>query len=259
MDWAYKGMLTAVVVAAVLMAAPLFGRRVAGLLAGLPVITIPALLWLSADRGVAFAAESAIGSVAASGAAAVFALTYQRLGQRLGPALSLVGSLVLAGALAAMLAMANLGAAGALTVALAACALVLRALPAVDPATRPPRPLRGELWIVAGIAGLVSAVLAAGAAQFGPFWSGLLASLPVISACVLVHLHLTADGASIARFLRGYVVGLGCKALFGIGFAVLVIHWPAPLAALLALAAALTVGRLAWLRPRPVAPRSTPA
>ena len=39
MDWTYKAVLTTVTVAAVLMAARWMGRRVAGLLAGLPVIT----------------------------------------------------------------------------------------------------------------------------------------------------------------------------------------------------------------------------
>lgn len=76
MDWAYKAMLTALAVAAVLMVATLFSRRLSGLLAGLPVITAPALLWLAHERGAEFAALSATGSVAASAAAALFAVTY---------------------------------------------------------------------------------------------------------------------------------------------------------------------------------------
>ena len=44
MDWGYKAVLTAITVALVLLVAQALGRRLAGLLAGLPIVTAPALL-----------------------------------------------------------------------------------------------------------------------------------------------------------------------------------------------------------------------
>lgn len=51
MDWSNKAMLTAATVAALLALARLFGHRLAGILAGLPTVTGPALLWLALDHG----------------------------------------------------------------------------------------------------------------------------------------------------------------------------------------------------------------
>ncbi len=91
------------------------------------------------------------------------------------------------------------------------------------------------------------------AAQVGPFWSGLLASLPIISACALLHQHVTAQADDVHRFLRGYVTGLGAKALFAVAFAWLVPWLPAALAVLLALLPALVAALLvSGHAPRPL-------
>ncbi|MFN9185151.1 MAG: DUF3147 family protein, partial [Betaproteobacteria bacterium] len=74
MDWAYKAVLTATTVALLLAVAQLFGRRLAGILAGLPTVTGPALVWLALDHGTDFAVEAALGSVAASALCGLFAV-----------------------------------------------------------------------------------------------------------------------------------------------------------------------------------------
>lgn len=56
----------------------------AGLLAGLPTVTGPALLWLSLDHGAAYAVNAAIGSVAACAVCALFALAYERASRHAG-------------------------------------------------------------------------------------------------------------------------------------------------------------------------------
>lgn len=85
MDWAYKAVLTATTVALLLAVAQLFGRRLAGILAGLPTVTGPALVWLALDHGTDFAVEAALGSVAASALCGLFAVGYVRAGRRFGP------------------------------------------------------------------------------------------------------------------------------------------------------------------------------
>jgi hypothetical protein len=245
MDWGYKAMLTAVTVAAVLMVAQLFGRRLAGMLAGLPVITAPALLWLAHERGAAFAAASAVGSVAACGAAALFALAYARLAGRCGPVASLVGSLSIGGGVAMLLSLLAGNAWAALGVTALACTLVLRLLPRSPvPTANAARP-RAQIWPVAIIAGAMCALIGLVAAQVGPYWSGLLASLPIISACALIHQHVSAQPDDVHRFLRGYVTGLGAKTLFAAAFAWLVLWLPAAVAMLLALVLALVAALLA--------------
>lgn len=257
MDWGYKAMLTTVTVALVLLVAQTIGRRLAGMLAGLPVITAPALLWITAEQGAAFAAQSAVGSIAACGLMALFALTYERLSRRLDPALTLLGSLAIGGM--AALPMALLAGHPLRASALSAflCGAVVLLLPSGGRRAGPAHRMRGEVAFTAAAAGLISVVISLAASQLGPFWSGLLAAMPVISAAALVTQHLNGAHEDIERFLRGYVAGLIGKAMFALAFAGLVMQ----LGASVAISAALLVGvaatfgmtkALAWLERRSV-------
>ncbi len=240
MDWTYKAVLTAVTVAAVLMAARLMGRRVAGLLAGLPVITVPALVWVAQEQGIDFAVQSAVGSAAACAMAPLFAASFMLLAQRFGAAISLSGAVLTAWAAVNLLQ----GLAGqpglALVAAALSCALVQwRVRRWVHPAWHlgkdtgavntggPSRAIAGEPWVTAALAGVVSASVALLATAVGPYWSGVLSTLPLISACALVHLQRTFGPSALPGFVSGYVVGVLAKALFVCSFAWLAPHWGA--------------------------------
>lgn len=225
MDWAYRAVLTATVVGVVMMAARLFGRRTAGRMAGLPVTSAPALLWLAQREGADFAAASAVGSLAACAAAPLFAWGFERVARRHGPVPALLAGL-------SMLALALLAVHGlhqrpaaTLVLALLACALV-QATVSRQPVTPGwVRPLRGELALSAAVAGMVVAVVTLGAQRLGPFWSGVAAALPVISACALVHLRMAGGAGEVTAFVSGYVPGVAAKALFLFAFACLVMPW----------------------------------
>lgn len=253
MDWTYKAVLTTVTVAAVLMAARWMGRRVAGLLAGLPVITVPALMWVAQEQGTDFAVHSAVGSAAACAMAPLFAASFMLLAQRFGAAISLAGAVLVAWAAVHLLH----GLAGqpglALVAAAVSCALVQWLLwrlvrlgwrPGQDPGVgntgSPARALRavaGEPWLTAGLAGIVSASVSLLATTVGPYWSGVLSTLPLISACALVHLQRTCGPSALPGFVSGYVIGVLAKALFVCSFAWLAPHWGvAPALALAVLA-----------------------
>jgi hypothetical protein len=241
MDWGYKAMLTTVTVALVLLVAQTFGRRLAGMLAGLPIITAPALLWIAAEQGAAFAARAAVGSIAACGLMAVFALAYERLSRRFGPVATLAGSLAVGGLIAMPMALLEGHPVRAVVLTGVLCTIVVLLLPRPASPCGQARRIRGEIAFTAAAAGLISVAVSVGARELGPYWSGLLAALPVISAVVLVSQHLTAPHADIQRFLRGYVAGLIGKAAFAIAFAAAVVTTGAPLAILTALVLGLGV------------------
>ena len=249
MDWAYKAALTAAAVAAVMMAARLFGRSLAGLLAGLPVITAPALLWLAAEQGDAFAAAGAIGSLAACVPAALFAWSFERLARRCGVVKASLG----AGAVLALSALATQPLAGhplaALLAALLACTFTLRSVSARPVSSTWVRPLRGEPWVSAALAGVVSAGVAVVAQQAGAFWAGMLSSAPIISACAMLHLRAAGGPGDVTRFVTGYLPGLLAKALFVFSFAMVAPRLGAVAAFGLA-AAAGAAGALALARAR---------
>lgn len=238
MDWSYKAVLTAAMVALLLIGGRTFGRRFAGALAGLPTVTGPALVWLAMEFGADYVVEAATGSIAACAACAVFALVYERVSRRAGAVVAMLLGCGASIACAASLPWLPGGLPGALAVAGASSWLVYRLIP--DPRHEPTfnSPLRHEIGLTAVVAGTVSGAVALAAPQVGPFWAGVLASPPVIAAAVAMHQQVCDGQPATRRFLRGYVAGLVGRAVFGICFAMLI----APLGLLQATAAAVLAG-----------------
>jgi hypothetical protein len=81
------------------------------------------------------------------------------------------------------------------------------------------------------------------AEYFGTFWCDIAASLPIISASVVVHQHTTASQRNVQRFLRGYVLGLIGKAFFAAVLSVAILYS----AVSIALAVALILGAIILL------------
>lgn len=222
MDWAYKAALTATTVALLLTVAQLFGRRMAGILAGLPTVTGPALIWLALEYGSAYAVQAAIGSIAACALCALFALAYDRASRRSGVGVALALATGASLLVAAPLHWLCTGLALAMIVAGIAALAVFAAMPEGEEEAVPVTRLRGELVFTALASGIVSGAVALLAPTVGPFWAGVLASPPLIAAAVAIHQHLFTGHASVRRFLRGYVAGLLGRAAFGAGFALLI-------------------------------------
>jgi hypothetical protein len=242
MDWGSawgsggcKAILTALVVAAVLMTVRIFGRRAAGVLAGLPIITAPAFVWIAMDQGAEFASRTALGGVAASGLLAVFSVAYERVGRRVGPMASLIVSLGMVGILAALVPVANQPTWFVLGGAVAMCALALSILPNPSVTSQMVKRHRFDLVATAIIAGIASALVTVYAEFLGAFWCGIAASLPIISASVVVHQHTTASQRDVQRFLRGYVLGLIGKAFFAAAFSVAILYSAVSVALVVAL------------------------
>jgi len=220
MDWWSKAVLTAGVVLLVMVAARQGSRRWAGVVAALPTITAPTLAWLAHEEGVAFAISAAIGSVAACGMLAVFALGYAWVARH-GIAVALICGLgaALAMALPAEAASAHL--ASALVLALGCCAIAFAAMPSLgaDPVSRPRSPR--SMFVVALSAGGFTALAATIGPSMGGFATGLLSSLPLITGSVAIAEHTACGHGAATHFLRGYVGGLFGKAAFGAVFALL--------------------------------------
>ncbi|MDQ2927469.1 MAG: hypothetical protein M3R22_04765, partial [Pseudomonadota bacterium] len=100
-----------------------------------------------------------------------------------------------------------------------------------------------SLTSVALLAGSLTALAATAGPALGSFATGLLASLPVISASVAMVEHAEGGHRAAANFLGGYAWGLFGKAAFGAAFVLL-----APrLGAATALAAACAISGLVAL------------
>lgn len=236
MDWSCKAVITAITVALLLGAARWLGRRIAGVLAGLPTITGPALVWLAQEHGVPYAIEAAVGSVAACALCAAFAFAYERISRTRGVVMTVamaIGTTVLLAAPVRWLA-------SEFVPALLVAAMLTLAVHAAMPSLHAPGSrarLQGEVVLTALVSGTVSGAVSLCAPAVGPFWAGVLASPPLIAAAVAMHQHACADHASVVHFLRGYVGGLVGRAAFGAGFALLALPLGIAGAAVLAVVA----------------------
>lgn len=238
MLWEKLGM-TLVGLLLVMAALRLGGRRLGGLLAGLPTITAPTLAWTALEHGTGFAVQAAIGSVASCAAGALFALAYVRASHRLAAAGALACGLGAAGLAAVPALTASHDLLAAVALALGVTCLAWQGLPAgrESPVAQHHRRAPLPALQMAGVATLLTVAVSTIGPWFGPYATGLLASLPLISAPLAVAEHAGTGHHASTEFLRGYVKGLFGKAAFGVVFALLAPQVGALPALALALAA----------------------
>ncbi|MGA2512028.1 MAG: hypothetical protein ABSG37_00190 [Candidatus Limnocylindrales bacterium] len=201
--------LTPILIGCASLAARRWGPSIGGWLVALPLTSGPVALYLALDRGPAFAAGAARGSIGGLLGDAAFALAYGWLARRLDWPASLLGGG--AAFVVAALATTPILGAPALVVFVAvdvAMAVLLRLAP---PATRArdPRPLPS--WdiparMVVGTAVVLAVTEAAG--FLGAQASGLLAAVPVYVSVLAVFAHHLEGPDQALGVVRGLQVGL---------------------------------------------------
>jgi hypothetical protein len=246
MDWIWKALLAAATVLIVMAVARHCGRRLAGVAAALPVITAPTLAWLVCERGVGFAVSAAIASVSACAMLAGFSVGYALASRHGGRLRALLCGLACALALAWPAFAASDSLIDALMLGLVCSVLALWGIRrTAHEAVARPGPHHSLAW-AAIAAGSVTALAATAGPALGGFATGLLASLPVISAAVAMVEHAHGGHRAAASFLHGYAWGLLGKAVFGTAFVLLAPRAGAPAALALACACA---GLMALVQP----------
>lgn len=191
-----------------------WGPRVGGLLASLPLVAGPALLFLSVEQGLVFAAQAAHATLVALVGVAGSALAYAWLAQRAPWWPSLLASWTCFVMLTLAIQRLALPLVPALVVALASFAAGRALLP-------PPRgrssggaapawdlPLR-----MLSAAGLVLVVTEA-AARLGPTLTGAFTPFPIALTILLAFAHARQGAATVVRFLHGFLPGMWSFAAF---------------------------------------------
>ena len=197
------------------LAARRWGHAASGYLGGLPLIGGPITLFLAMDHGTAFAARSALFTLAAIAAQAAHLLALSHVGTRRGwlPALLAGWS---AFALVA-LGVAALPLSPLLAGALAAGSLLAawRWLPPVQGHTAPPAVPPLELRLRVFAAFVLAAAILLSAPRLGPVASGILLSVPITGSIMPPFTLALYGPGALARLARGFVVGLaGFTAFF---------------------------------------------
>lgn len=201
--------LTPLLICGASLAARRWGPSVGGWIVALPLTSGPVALYVALDRGTAFAAGTAEGSIGGLLGDATFALAYGWLAGRVGWPLATLGGLAAFALTALAVQPVISGPAlilfGIVAVTMAVC---LRLAPPAQETT-PPGPLPAWDIPARAVVGtvLVLAITAA-AAVLGPQLSGLLAAFPIYVTVLAVFAHRLEGPQQAMGVVRGLQVGL---------------------------------------------------
>jgi hypothetical protein len=210
----WKLLLTPALIAAASLAGRRWGPAVGGWLVGLPLTSGPVALFLALERGPAFAADAALGSLAGAIAEAAFCLAYAYVARAARWPTALAAATVAFAVTAALLQHAITSWMVAAPGAFASLAIVLRLVPHERATAAPAPPPRWDLPARMTIATVLVLAITESAPVVGARVSGVLATFPVYAAILTVFAH-RGGAASAVQVLRGLLWGLfGFAAFF---------------------------------------------
>ena len=197
---AFKVAMTATIVVVVSVAAERSGPFIAALIAALPTAAGATYIILAFEHPPAFVAASAVGSMAANAAVAIFALTYAALAQRHGVVLSLTVATFAWFAITTALRLIEWTAAATLVLNAIVFAFTIplsaRYRDAAVPRDAVKR-TRYDLPLRAAVVALVVAVVTTASHWIGSFASGVFAVFPIVMASFIVIMHPRAESGMV--------------------------------------------------------------
>lgn len=201
---ALKVAITATIVVVVSVAAERSGPFIAALIAALPTAAGATYIILAFEHPPAFVASSAIGSMAANAAVALFALTYAALAQRQGIVLSIAAATLVWFAITAALRLIEWTPAAAVVLNAVVFAFTIP-LSARYRGAAVPRGVikrsRYDIPLRAAAVAPVVAVVTTASHWIGSFASGVFAVFPIVLASFVVIMHPRAGGKAAAAVL----------------------------------------------------------
>jgi uncharacterized membrane protein (GlpM family) len=238
-ELALKMVITAGIVVIASVAVERSGPFIGALIASLPTAAGAAYIILAFEHPPSFIAASAIGSLAANVAVAVFALAYAVLAQRHGLVLSLGIATLVWFAAAAALRLVDWTPATAVALNAAVFAVTIfasRSYRTTGPAPKiTRRPL--DIPMRALTAAIVVAIVTTASHHIGSFASGMFALFPIVMGSFVVILHPRVGGKAAASVLAHSQVPL-----LGLGLGFLTLYYlTAPIGVWWALLAGLAV------------------
>jgi hypothetical protein len=205
---ALKLLLTPLLIALATWIGRRFGPTVGGWFAALPLTSGPVLLVLALERGTAFAADAATGTLLALVSLSAYAIVYAYS----APHTNWIGSTVLAWTayLACTWLLQSIVWPPLLVFPLV-CLVLLLAIPMLPASPTGRSTVVAPLWDVPSrmvLAATLVYTLSRVAEALGPRLSGLLTPLPIAATILTAFAHHLDGAATASALLRGLLVGL---------------------------------------------------
>jgi hypothetical protein len=211
---ALKLLLVPSLIAFVSLAGRWWGPRIAGLLAGLPLVAGPVLLFLAIEQGPVFAAGAALSTLAALVGVAGFCVVYAWASLVLPwTAVLLVGWTVFGLVIVAVHAVAWRPST-ALAAALVSFAVGRAVLPRRRGSASMARWPVWDLWLRMVLAVSLVLVTTSLAARLGPTLSGMLTPFPVAISVLAAFAHAQQGPSAVLRLLESLLPSMGSFSTF---------------------------------------------
>lgn len=206
---AFKMAVAAGFVIAAAMVAERAGAAIGAIVATLPVAAGPAYVFVALDHDAAFISASAIGSIAAHAATAVFSLVYIVLARRYGTMASVVGAVAIWFVVALLLRSISWT---FMTVAATSLAMYGVCIALTDRYRHVQMPAIVRNWYDIPLrAFLVSCLVAAVVSlsgHVGPIVTGLLAVFPIVMTSLMLIFQPRVGGPATAALIANTMWGL---------------------------------------------------
>lgn len=204
----FKLLTTPLLIWGATLAARRWGPFVGGGIAGLPVISGPASVFLALEQGAGYAASASYSTLLGIGVTCLYCLAYAWTARRRGWAMSLLAALAtfFAAGKAAFLLPQSLPLACAIGALSPPLTLALMPpMPGEQSANRPRRPWLLPLQMTLG--GLAVYGLTEASRAIGVNWSGLLMVFPVMVSIMAPFAHLSGGPRAAMLTLQGLLAG----------------------------------------------------
>jgi hypothetical protein len=207
-DLFFKIILPVLMIGIVTVAAHRWGPAVGGVLGAVPSKGGPILLFLAVEQGTSFAATSAVTALGGAAGCGVFCLVYARICHRMNwPAAGLVSYGAFLVVWAAMVPLESWGLVPAFAAAVVILILSRRLLPVA-----PPTPKRAmassDLPVRMGAGAAMVVFVTTLGPYFGATISGMLTTIPTISAVMAIFTHAQEGPDRTVGIMRGMTHGL---------------------------------------------------
>ncbi|MBO0936985.1 hypothetical protein J2I47_10555 [Fibrella sp. HMF5335] len=203
-----KLLLMPLVMAVVTLAGRRWGNKVGGVIASMPWIAGPILLFFILEQGKAFGIRAAPGVLTGILSLIAFCLSYALLSRRFSWWLTLPMAYAVYVSVALLFTQTHLSLPVVYGIVLACVALTLRLFPVPTNQSVQPRRLPYNLVIRMVVATLFMLTITALARLLGPTWSGILTPFPIITSILAVFTHVSQGSNGAIVSLRGIMIGL---------------------------------------------------